>query len=91
MAALSRQPFLRLWSISPPDASSSCALPTADTDGTELPHEDLARLAALSPHLLSDVGFRRDPCRSTTFHTVWERQGRRIAVCATTGEVSPLS
>lgn len=42
--------------------------------------EDLARLAELSPHLLSDIGFAPDPGSSSPAREVWRKEGLCIAV-----------
>lgn len=42
--------------------------------------EDLARLAEIAPHLLDDIGLRRDPGSSSPTREVWRRDGLGIAV-----------
>ena len=43
-------------------------------------HHDLERLAQLSPHLLEDLGFRRDAATSTPQVAVWRRGAHRVSV-----------
>ena len=52
--------------------------------------EELERLALLSPHLLADLGFRRDAAVSSSDRTTWRRGPLRVvlrhghrAACAT--------
>ncbi|GGH32149.1 protein of unknown function [Cribrihabitans marinus] len=61
------------------DPSAPTPPPDAKTE------EALARLAALSPHLLEDIGFTRDRHRSTAGRTVWTDGVRDFVVIDASG------
>jgi hypothetical protein len=46
----------------------------------QLMTEDLVRLAETAPHLLDDIGFRRDPGSRSPTRDVWRRDGLGIVV-----------
>lgn len=49
--------------------------------------DELERLALLSPHLLVDLGFRRDASASASGTTVWRRGQLRVVVASFTKSV----
>lgn len=44
------------------------------------------RFAATAPHLLEDIGFRRNARLSSPERSIWEQDGMRIALEAKTGQ-----
>lgn len=52
--------------------------------------EDLERIAASAPHLLSDIGLERDPGMSSPAETVWCKGSLRVAISSRDGSVSVL-
>ncbi len=51
---------------------------------------EFKRLAVIGPHLLEDIGFRRNPQTSSPARDIWERDGMRIALETATGQARYL-
>ena len=47
-------------------------------------YDELERLALLSPHLLGDLGFKRDAAASAPDTTVWRKEQLRVVVASST-------
>jgi hypothetical protein len=53
-------------------------------------HRELQRIVNAAPHLLTDIGFERDPAASSPAETIWVGGALRVAVATRDRSVSVL-
>ena len=52
--------------------------------------ENLERIAVSAPHLLSDIGFVRDPKASSLLEAIWANGSLRLSISSRDGSVTIL-